>query len=65
MYSVGGINRGLIRNCYIFNYFIHFFFLLSCTSVNRFSLLIFFIIVSKQMASCTLPVTREVYNCSF
>ena len=28
-------------------------------------LAIFFIIVSKQIASYTLPVTREVYNCRF
>ena len=42
-----------------------FFFLLTYISINRFSLLIFFIIVSKQIASCTLPVTRDVYNCRF
>ena len=42
-----------------------FFFLLSHIHINRFSLLISFIIVSKQIASFTLPVTREVYNCRF
>ena len=38
---------------------------LYCIAVNHFSLLIFLIIVSKQIASYTLPVTREVYNCRF
>ena len=55
MYSVEGINRGLIRRYQVFNYFSHFFFLLSYISVNRFLLFIFFIIVSTQIASCTVP----------
>ena len=41
------------------------FFLLSYVPVSRFALSILFIIVSKQIASCTLPVTRGVYNYRF
>ena len=64
--SVGGTNIDLIRNDKIFNYYIHFFFiLLSYIPVNRFSPLISFTIVSKQIASYKLPVSREVYNCRF
>lgn len=64
--SVGGTNLDLIRNDKIFNYYIHFFFiLLSYIPVNRFSPLISFTIVSKQIASYKLPVNREVYNCRF
>ena len=42
-----------------------FFFLLSYIFVNSFLPLIFFIIVSNQIASCALSVTREVHNCRF
>ena len=53
---------GFLTILFIFSFFNLIFNLLS---VKRCSLLIFFIIVSKQIASYTLPVTREVYNCRF